>query len=1441
MAEESDKQRRLREIFDKLKSDDSGMKVIEGDPNGLGARLSEQAGDWVLDKTGSPVLAAGAKTLGDLAPLAMGFLGHGPGMMAGVEELALQHPILSKITTPEQAAALKGPARAEYLKALDDVYGPAGKRAEQMGFDPKTKYYHGTTLKDGQRFAEFDPARAEHGFDAFVTPDKSTAKWFAQRREVMNDNYRGGPAILDMRLRGKPVDPYMTLKKNKLLELRSDGYQPNDTWLTVEKPEAIDALRKEGILNPKITETITRGNYSGNGAAKTANNIAVSHGKDLRYSDAAFDPRFTDSSNLMAGKLIGGPPMQQQEQPKNYAQGGLVTTTDEDFKDTPIKTAAVAPTTGASAPPSAIDQSINLVDPDTQEVGSVPAAAASEYIKQGYRQATPQETDAFVHEQKYGGLGQQAVTALEGAGEAATFGLSTLAERAAGVPKEDITGRREINPWVHMGGQGLALIGSSLALPGGGAMGLAERAGLAGGEAVGLGAEAVGLEGFNAARAGGAGYKDAKLVKDVVTAHFSPLEKVGSAAVKGLIENAMIQGGDEVSRMFAQDPNQSVQTAIADVGLAGLIGGGISGGLGAVSPLWHATTGDKLGGWLEAVKRRANGEVTPLPPEVQQAMERLNIEPEFIPPEVRSGIGGTEQEKQAFQVLQESQTPPGLKLQESLKIIRERLQESKELSKDELKSSINEVQANLREASLSENISARDELENLKDQIREKTLGQKGEHQALLDQVQSSIDTATKNVIESGDEQILQSLGKKTGDVKAIGEISLNQAGQRTEESLTEELRGIVEPAQKKYENLKKPFENAKLTAADNTIADQIATMSETEGFNALEGSAEHKVVMDVLASLPRVNSLDGLVKLQSRVRNLAAGKPELFHVTKKVNEILQNTVESVLDRELGKRGPEVVAQWAEAKASWRDVREVLDQLGQRLKPGKYAGPETFINALKNKKLDEQIIKALSGDKDAALLDLLERRFPKTAKNVKQHTLDELIGKAAQRAKDGRVIDSEWLFSQLDSMRPEYRKFVLSLGDEASARTAQESLATKLAEVESAGAKTLAETKLAIEKNKLLSKSEQDMLLNEARTKQQKKMFDIREAARAEIESKRGNAQQKIEDVETIMKNMNHKSSNTAGNLDSLWSKVPGGAMALAAMLTGHNPAVGFMLGQTAKWLSRDAPDAIRLAMLKFLGHDGPVDAGAFKSMVDFVHSVSKGELLVTKGASAVFKAGRQVLTDTQLPNEKDRKRLDKKLKDLRSNSAPLMDTGGKTSHYLPDHGAAMGQTAANAVNYLNSLRPNTDKMKPFDSQVQANPVAEAEYNRALDIAQQPLIVMKNIKDGTLTPQDVVHLKSLYPDLYTKFNNEMMHHVVNMEHGEETIPYKTTLALSLYMGQPLDSTMTPQSLMATQPPPQAPPGTQGQPQPKHSMTAVNKLSKGYSTPSQAREAEKATV
>jgi hypothetical protein len=319
--------------------------------------------------------------------------------------------------------------------------------------------------------------------------------------------------------------------------------------------------------------------------------------------------------------------------------------------------------------------------------------------------------------------------------------------------------------------------------------------------------------------------------------------------------------------------------------------------------------------------------------------------------------------------------------------------------------------------------------------------------------------------------------------------------------------------------------------------------------------------------------------------------------------------------------------------------------------------------------------------------------------------------------------------------------------------------------------------------------------------------------------------------------------SGTAKTLVGLLGKLPESATALAAMLTGHNPAVGWVMGAVGKYMGRDVPDAAKLSMLKFLGSDLPTSSAGMKAAFDMVHNMVRGEAQLNGAVKAVFGAGTKLISE---PTAKDRDKLKKQIDTAMTDPEKLMNIGGDVGHYLPDHGTAMSMAAVRNLQYLAQQRPSTAPLGPLDAERKPSAVAEAKYNKALDIAQNPLLVLKNLKDGSLTLQDMQHLSAMYPALKSRMQDKVMSQL--MEHGSsgKTLPYKTKVSLSVFMGQPLSASMQPssiQSIQASFAPIGA--GSMQQPSPKQQGTqsGLNKLGKmpdSYATPYQARAMHRST-
>lgn len=274
------------------------------------------------------------------------------------------------------------------------------------------------------------------------------------------------------------------------------------------------------------------------------------------------------------------------------------------------------------------------------------------------------------------------------------------------------------------------------------------------------------------------------------------------------------------------------------------------------------------------------------------------------------------------------------------------------------------------------------------------------------------------------------------------------------------------------------------------------------------------------------------------------------------------------------------------------------------------------------------------------------------------------------------------------------------------------------------------------------------------------------------------------------------KDSGTPGGMGKVFNHFGAGALGALGYLMGHGAISGAIVGELAQRLGKDAPEAIKLGLLKYMASDSPIKAEGFKSMVDFIHNTYKGENLLSKGTKAIFEgAGKEVLS--KIPNEKDREKLNKAVESFDNNPEAILNKEQHLGHYLPDHQIATTETSTRALQYLQSIKPRPYRSSPLDKEIQPGPIEQARYQRALTIAQQPLVVLQHIKDGTLKANDIKDLTAMYPALYKQIANKISNEIISMHN--QAIPYKTKVGISLFLGQPLDTSMSPASIMSAQP------------------------------------------
>lgn len=254
--------------------------------------------------------------------------------------------------------------------------------------------------------------------------------------------------------------------------------------------------------------------------------------------------------------------------------------------------------------------------------------------------------------------------------------------------------------------------------------------------------------------------------------------------------------------------------------------------------------------------------------------------------------------------------------------------------------------------------------------------------------------------------------------------------------------------------------------------------------------------------------------------------------------------------------------------------------------------------------------------------------------------------------------------------------------------------------------------------------------------------------------------------------------------------------------------------------------DVIRPGVKKLIGNGNPniVDAvitaisrGETDKLGVVIHHAGK----ISKGHKSIEKAIESLFGGDDLdqePDEDHREKLKKFISEgginaqianqtQAMNDQPVqMAKGGMINanapqnpieKAFPEQSMLLGATKSNVSNYLQSQEPQAAPKLPFDVE-HKNTQKEKDYHRALDIANKPLSVLNHVKNGTVTPEHIKHLVGLYPDLYNHISKKSTEQVMKSQLKDERPSYRIRQGLSMFLGSPLDSTMTPQAMQSIQ-------------------------------------------
>lgn len=193
--------------------------------------------------------------------------------------------------------------------------------------------------------------------------------------------------------------------------------------------------------------------------------------------------------------------------------------------------------------------------------------------------------------------------------------------------------------------------------------------------------------------------------------------------------------------------------------------------------------------------------------------------------------------------------------------------------------------------------------------------------------------------------------------------------------------------------------------------------------------------------------------------------------------------------------------------------------------------------------------------------------------------------------------------------------------------------------------------------------------------------------------------------------------------------------------------------------------------------------------------SIDSGAKSIFSGNSArSISSGMVGLTEKLYNKHADR------IDELYNNPVELMNHLDKTTSAMyeaaPNISTGLHSTITNGIQFLKSKMPQPANELPLNSPWKPTPSQMSKFNKYFQAVNHPIKVLSQIKDGSLSNEAMEALQAVHPELLQEMREKVMS---NMQPRKlSSLNYSTKIALSKFIGQPLESAMQPQVIMANQ-------------------------------------------
>lgn len=207
---------------------------------------------------------------------------------------------------------------------------------------------------------------------------------------------------------------------------------------------------------------------------------------------------------------------------------------------------------------------------------------------------------------------------------------------------------------------------------------------------------------------------------------------------------------------------------------------------------------------------------------------------------------------------------------------------------------------------------------------------------------------------------------------------------------------------------------------------------------------------------------------------------------------------------------------------------------------------------------------------------------------------------------------------------------------------------------------------------------------------------------------------------------------------------------------------------------------------------------------------VGKATESLEKGVKSVFtpslkgigKIKAPIINNMTPAHPESHKKVRDDLSQLRNNPELMIDALDVASSHLnsvaPSMADGLRQSMMRGSIFLSTKLPGNSPKDAFSEPYQPSHAEISKFERYHQIVEHPYLALNQIKSGTLVPETIETLSAVYPKLYVSMKNALMAQAIEQHSKEKPIPYQLKQQISMFLQEPIDSSLKQQSIMMNQ-------------------------------------------